>query len=80
MSDEDYPKIAGTLARNIKELRKSIGLSQEELAYQASVDRTFVSQIERATANPSLKTLWALTDVLGVPVVRLFSSNERKRQ
>lgn len=61
------------LAANIKSLRKNANLSQEGLALAADVDRTYVSQIERATGNPSLLILCRLADVLGVDVVALLS-------
>jgi transcriptional regulator with XRE-family HTH domain len=56
------------LAANIKSLRKVAGLSQEALALAADVDRTYVSQIERATGNPSLLILCRLAEVLDVDV------------
>ena len=37
-----------TLSSNVKAARKARGLSQEKLALEAEVDRTYVSQIERA--------------------------------
>lgn len=62
-----------TLARNLIALRNARGLSQEGLALQAGVDRTFVSKIERRVANPSLATVSALAAVLDVSVVSLLS-------
>ena len=65
-----------TLAMNVKKLRKVKYMSQEELAYQSKIDRTFVSKIERGIANPSLKTLIALSNALGVTLVELFIVNK----
>jgi transcriptional regulator with XRE-family HTH domain len=42
------------LARNVRRLRKQIGISQEELADRADVHRTYASDIERGTRNPSI--------------------------
>ncbi|TRZ93105.1 MAG: XRE family transcriptional regulator, partial [Rhodocyclaceae bacterium] len=42
------------------------GLSREALALSADVDRTYVSQIERCTGNPSLAILCRLAEVLSV--------------
>lgn len=64
-----------TLAKNIKQLRQDIGLSQEGLALAAEVDRSYVSQIERAIGNPSLMILCRLADVLGVEVSSLLQSS-----
>lgn len=62
------------LAANIKSLRKEARLSQEALALAAEVNRTYVSQIERATGNPSLLILCRLAEVLNVDVVALLSN------
>ena len=61
------------LSENIRTLRGKRGLSQERLALEAGVDRTLVSKIERAIANPTLGVLTKLAYVLGVPVVRLLA-------
>ena len=44
----DYEQVRQDLARNMKDFRGKRGLSQEALALSADVDRTYVSQIERA--------------------------------
>ncbi len=53
------------LAANVKQLRLDCGISQEELAFRAGIDRTYASQIERAVANPSLGIICSLADALG---------------
>ena len=53
------------LAANVRAARKSMSISQEELAFRAGIDRTYASQIERSVANPSLGIICALGDVLG---------------
>lgn len=47
----DYAKI---LAANVKARRKELDLSQEALALETDIDRTYISGIERAKRNPSL--------------------------
>ena len=39
------------IAANVRRLRTAQGLSQEELGHRAGLDRTYVSQIERAVKN-----------------------------
>jgi len=63
------------LARNIVSRRKILRLSQEQLALQAEVDRTYISQIERAVGNPSLLVLHKVAEVLEVDVVALLMSD-----
>ena len=69
----EYARVVDSLARNLSLLRAKKGLSQEALALDAGVDRTFVSKIERKLANPSLATVSALAEVLGTTVVALLT-------
>lgn len=50
-------EIQKRLAVRVKALRLAKGWSQEELAHQAGMHRTFVSQIERATKTSSIATV-----------------------
>ena len=61
------------LAQKVKAARLRKGLSQESLALEAGIDRTYASQIERGIGNPSLKIICALAEVLGVDLVDLLS-------
>jgi len=60
------------LARNVKAARSVIGLSQEKLALDAGIDRTYISQIERGISNPSLAVLVRLANRLDVSVPMLL--------
>lgn len=60
------------MAHNMKSLRGKRSLSQEALALSADVDRTYVSQIERAVGNPSLHVLCKLAAILDTDVVSLL--------
>jgi len=63
---KSFDELRADLAAEIKQSRKRLGLSQEALALQAEVDRTYVSQLERGVANPSLLILHRISVVLGV--------------
>ena len=54
-------------------LRQGRGLSQEAMALEAEIDRTYASQIERGVGNPSLKVICALAEVLKVHPNTLFT-------
>lgn len=45
-------------------MRLNAGLSQEALALAAEIDRTYISQLERGVANPSLMILYRISNVL----------------
>lgn len=68
MADETFRKLQIQLAEDLKAARLAAGLSQESLALQAEVDRTYVSQLERGVANPSLLILQRLADALDAPL------------
>ena len=50
-------KAGALVARNIRRLRVARGLSQEALAVDAEIDRTYVSRLERGLENPSVAVL-----------------------
>lgn len=62
-----------SLAVNVKRLRLAKGITQEELAFLADIDRTYASQIERAIANPSLGIICAVADALGTTYEKLLA-------
>ena len=58
--------IRETLAVNMKRLRKTSGLSQEELASRAGIDRTYVSALERRVYAASIDLVARLAEALEV--------------
>lgn len=53
---------------NLRRLRLVRGISQEELAFQAGVDRTYMSGIERGVRNPTVLVLDQLAQALNVTI------------
>lgn len=64
--------------RIVRELRLRKGISQERLAEQASLDRTFVSMIERGRRRPTLDTAKRLASALGIPLSKIVALAEKK--
>ena len=58
------------LGNQIRELRKSKGLSQEQLALQAEVDRSYVGGIERGERNVSFLTLVKIAECLDSDIAK----------
>ena len=54
------------LGRNVREHRTRRGMSQEELAHEAGMKRTYLSDLERGTRNPTVRALGRLAGALGV--------------
>lgn len=60
------------LGNNLRHLRKQKGLSQEALAHEAGLHRTYVSDIERGKRNPTILAIEKLAHVVGVEVTDLL--------
>ena len=69
---QDYEQLRLNLAENIRLMRRVKNLTQEQLALMAEVDRTYVSQIERCTCNPSLMVLCKLANILEIATDQLL--------
>ncbi|MDE2463784.1 MAG: helix-turn-helix transcriptional regulator, partial [Alphaproteobacteria bacterium] len=63
------------VARNIRRLRVLRGLSQEALAVDAAIDRTYVSRLERELENPTVLVLEKLAAALDVDIAAFFDPN-----
>ena len=50
----------------LKQLRTGKGISQESLAYDSELDRTFISLLERGERQPTISTLFKLAKSLGI--------------
>ncbi len=58
---QDWKKILGT---NVRRLRQTRGLTQEQLAFDAEIDLTYLGGIERGRRNPSLLVMARIADAL----------------
>lgn len=61
------------LAENLKRHRLATGLSQEELAHRADIDRTYVSSLERCQYSATVDMIEKLARVLGVEAAELLA-------
>ncbi len=71
--------IKNKVGQRIKELRKRIGYSQERLANEAEVDRTYVTDVENGRRNISVEVLERLIGALEVTISEFFNSKEFKK-
>jgi transcriptional regulator with XRE-family HTH domain len=60
------------VGRNLADFRKQLGLSQEGLADECGLHRTYVSGVERGIRNPTVVVLEKIAKALGVPASRLL--------
>ena len=71
MMDEQFLSARRSLGERVRQQRKLLDISQEEMAFRANLDRTYISQIERGISNPSLLVLLRLAVVLRVQFSKL---------
>ena len=64
--------LSGQLGKTIQRLRKAYNLSLSELAEQSGVAKSIISQIERNETNPTLATIWRLSQALDISIERFL--------
>lgn len=65
-------------ATNLRRLRNAKGLSQDALAYEAEVSRSYLSQLEKGVFHASLKIVGRLAETLGVEPAELLKLPSRR--
>jgi len=70
-----YSKI---FAQNLKRIRIDKGLSQDELGAQCGLTRNYIGNIERQENSPSLHSMEAVADALGVSLLELLAQSDQK--
>jgi transcriptional regulator with XRE-family HTH domain len=65
-------------AANLRRLRNSKGVSQDELAYEANVSRSYLSQLEKGTFYASLNVVGRLSEALGVEPAELLKIPQKR--
>jgi transcriptional regulator with XRE-family HTH domain len=68
--------LTGQLGKTIQRLRKAYNLSLSDLAEQSGVAKSIISQIERNETNPTLATVWRLSQALDMSVERVLASSD----
>lgn len=64
--------IKQAVGKRIKELRNKLGISQEELADIAGLDRTYITSVERGHRNISIVNIEKLSNALKVTLTEFF--------
>ena len=66
---QDWRAVVG---RNVRRLREGRGMTQEQLAFEAQIDLTYVGGIERGRRNPSLMVMARLAEALEAELKELL--------
>lgn len=67
-------------AANLRRLRNEKGVSQDDLAYEASVSRSYLSQLEKGAFYASLNVVGRLAQALGVEPAELLKMPAKRTQ
>lgn len=67
--------VVAVLGKNVRRFRLEAGLSQEQLAFEADMKRSYVSDLERGVRNPTVQALGRLAAALKVEPHQLLHSD-----
>jgi transcriptional regulator with XRE-family HTH domain len=67
------------LGDQLKKAREGADLTQEKLAFEAGVDRTYVSQLEHNKKSPTVDVLFRICDAIGVKASEVIANVEKGR-
>jgi transcriptional regulator with XRE-family HTH domain len=65
------------LGEALRRARNASGISQEELAFEAKVDRSYISQLENGHKSPTVDLLFRVCPILGMTASELIAQVER---
>jgi transcriptional regulator with XRE-family HTH domain len=65
------------LGANVRRYRKLRGMTQEQLAHEVGMERSYISDLERGTRNPSVRALGRLAQALSVEPLALLEPRDR---
>lgn len=71
--DQPASSARAILAANIVRLRQDRGWSQEQLAFECGLHRTFIAHVERCARNISLDNIERIAHAFGVPIHTLLT-------
>jgi transcriptional regulator with XRE-family HTH domain len=74
----DPSDLRQAFAANLRRFRHAKGVSQEDLAYEADVNRTYVSKLEKGVSYPGLEIIAKLANALGVEPAELLMLPPRR--
>lgn len=78
MSKKELPEagatiVSGNLGKTVQRLRKAYNLSLSELSEQSGVAKSIISAIEKNETNPTLSTIWRLSQALDTTIDRVLA-------
>ena len=69
-----------TIGRKIRELRMQRGMKLKELSQRVGVTASFLSQVERGVAVPSISSLKKISDAFGISITSFFGDGDKEEE
>ena len=69
----DEQRLKEVFGQELRKARNAAGISQEKLALQVGLDRTYISMLERGLRQPTLTTIFLLCPALNLSSVEMMS-------
>lgn len=76
MSGSGMTELRRRLSAAVRTRRLELGLSQEDLAEQSGLHRTYISDVERGERNVSLDNIGRIANALDTPISALFAKTD----
>lgn len=76
MSEPELSGVPEAFGEVLRRARTAKGISQEELAFRAGVDRTFIYRLEKGLRQPTISTIFGLGAALGMDAANLVRETE----
>lgn len=70
------PLLIQALASEIKARRNAVGMTQEDLAGLADLDRPYITLLEAGKKQPTISVIWRIADGLGISAADLMAGVE----
>jgi len=77
MRSEEDEKLCQGFGKNLANVRNQLHWSQERLALESGLARSYISDVERGIRNVALVNIFRLADTLGVDVITLMAFRQR---
>lgn len=75
-NDNQLIEVLNTIGKKIVDRRKELNLTQEDLAFTADIDRTYIGYIENGKQNVTVSVLCKLANALDINIKELFEDDE----
>ena len=76
MNEDGATAVSGQLGKTVQRLRKAYNLSLSELSEQSGVAKSIISAIEKNETNPTLSTIWRISQALEIPIDQVLTRDE----